>query len=60
MSHRKDEDEHWALALVQKIIDRSNEDRDALPGAFVGKMKEGKRILIKLQKGRGTHGRKER
>ena len=32
MTHRKDSDEAWALTQLQKIIDRSNRDRDALPG----------------------------
>ncbi len=52
MSHRKDKDERWALALLNQIIQRSKEDRDALPGAAVKKVKEARDILAKLQDGR--------
>lgn len=53
MTHRKDKDELWALALLEKIIKRSNDDRDALPGSVVKKVKEARTILKKLRKDGG-------
>jgi hypothetical protein len=32
MPHRKDCDEEWAIALLEKIVQLDREDRDALPG----------------------------
>jgi len=52
MSHRKDKDELWAIVLLDKIIQRSYNDKDALPGSVVKKVKEAKNILKKLRKGR--------
>ena len=49
MSHKKHEDEAWALALLQQIINRSNEDRDALPGSVVRLVKQARDILKKRQ-----------
>lgn len=49
MSHVKDRDERWAMALLQQIIDRSIEDRDALSGEAVKHVKIAKRILAKRQ-----------
>jgi hypothetical protein len=49
MSHIKDKDELWALGLLQRIVDRSNQDRDALPGSMVKKVKEARNILKKRQ-----------
>lgn len=49
MSHRKDRDELWALGLLEQIVQRSNEDRDALPGQVVKRVKEACTILRKLQ-----------
>lgn len=53
MSHRKDNDEKWAIALLEKVVARSQKDRDALPGSAVKKVKEALKILRKRQKGRG-------
>ena len=50
MSHVKDRDERWALALLKQIIDRSNEDRDALPGSVVKLVKQAAIILKKRQR----------
>lgn len=47
MPHVKDKDERWALVLLEKIIRRSQEDRDALPGSVVKKVKEARTILKK-------------
>jgi hypothetical protein len=47
MAHRKDRDELWASALLDQIIQRSNEDRDALPGAVVRLVKRARAILGK-------------
>jgi len=52
VSHRKDEHERWAIALLKQIIDATRQDRDALPGAAVKKVKEALSILRRHQKGR--------
>ena len=52
MSHRKDKQERLAIVLLEKVVNLSVEDRDALPGAAVKKVKEALRVLRKLQKGR--------
>ena len=49
MPRVNDRDELWALALLQQIIDRSNEKRDALSGQAVGHIKEAVRIFKKRQ-----------
>lgn len=51
MPKRHDVDEEWAMALLKKIIDRSNEKRDALPGSAVKKVKEAYLIMKKRRKG---------
>lgn len=45
MPHVKDKDELWALVLLQRIIDRDQQDRDALPGSAVRHVKDAARIL---------------
>lgn len=50
MSHRKDKKERLAIFLLEMVV--SVDDRDALPGAAVKKVKEALKILRKLQKGR--------
>lgn len=50
MSHRKGKDEAWALALLEQIIERSKEDRDALPGAVVKLVKAAATKLRKLRR----------
>ena len=45
MPHVKDKDELWVLALLQRIIDRDRQDRDALPGSAVRHVKDAARIL---------------
>ncbi len=49
MPHVKDKDELWALALLQRIIDRDRQDRDALPGSAVRHVKDAARILRRRQ-----------
>lgn len=49
MPHVKDRDELRALALLEQIIQRSREDRDALPGSVVKLVKDASRILKKRQ-----------
>ncbi len=49
MPHVKDKDELWALALLQRIIDRDRQDRDALPGSVVRHVKDAARILRRRQ-----------
>jgi hypothetical protein len=51
LTHRKDRDEEWALRLLEQILERDRADRDALPGAVVGKVKEAAVILRKRRKG---------
>ena len=55
MSHRNDTAERWALELVNQIINKSVDDRDALPGSFVSQIKVAKRILVKHQGPRMNH-----
>lgn len=50
MSHRTDGAEAWALGLLNEIVDCDKRNRDALPGSVVKKVKEARRILIKLKK----------
>ena len=47
--HIKDIHELRALALLQQVIDMSNQDRDALPGSVVKKVKDAAKILKKRQ-----------
>lgn len=55
MGHVKDKDELWALALLEQIIQRDREDRDALSGSVVKKVKEAAKMLRKRQE----HKRRE-
>ena len=59
MTHIKDKDELWALALLERIIQRDHEDRDALPGSAVKHIKEAVRIIKKRQYAKRTlvHGK---
>lgn len=50
--HVKDQDELWTLALLNRIIARSRQDRDALPGSVVKLVKEAVIILRKRQASR--------
>lgn len=54
MAHRKDQDEDWAIALLQQIIDRDREDHDALSGQAMRHVKEAWRVLIKRRSKRRT------
>jgi len=49
MPHVKDKDELWALSLLNQIIQRSKDDRDALSGSVVKKVKEAATIIKKRQ-----------
>jgi hypothetical protein len=49
MPHVKDRDELWALALLQKIIERDRQDRDALPGSVMKHVKAAATIIKKRQ-----------
>ena len=46
----KRRDEAWALALLMQIVNRSIEDRDALPGSVVKLVKRACTILRKRLK----------
>jgi hypothetical protein len=50
MPHVKDKDELWALALLEQIIRRDRDDRDALPGSAVQHIKMAANIIRKRQK----------
>ena len=50
MPHVKDKDELWALALLEQIIRRDRDDRDALPGSAVKHIKMAADIIRKRQK----------
>jgi hypothetical protein len=52
MPHRKDRDEEWAIALLEQIVQRDREDRDALSGQAVGHIK---RALVILKKRRASN-----
>jgi hypothetical protein len=43
----KRRDEAWSLALLEQIIERDREDRDALPGSVVKLVKQAAVILRK-------------
>jgi hypothetical protein len=47
---RKDIDEEWAIAQLQKIIDLDRFDRDALPGSAVKHVKAAQTIMKKRRK----------
>jgi len=47
MPHVKDKDERWAAALLERIVARDRQDRDALPGSAVKRVKEALDILRK-------------
>jgi hypothetical protein len=48
--HRKDVDEEWAIAMLQRILNRAKADRDALPGAAVKLMKDAQRIMLRRRR----------
>jgi hypothetical protein len=54
MPHVKDRDELWALALLEKIVQRDREDRDALPGSAMAHIKAAVRIIRKRQQAKRT------
>ena len=54
MPHKKDKDELWALALLERIIQRDREDRDALPGSAVKNVKDAAKIIKKRQHAKRT------
>ena len=41
----KRRDEAWALALLEQVIQRDREDRDALPGSVVKLVKQAAKIM---------------
>lgn len=57
MPHRKDRDEEWAIALLEQIVARDRQDRDALSGQAVDHVK---RALVILKKRRrdGSAGKR--
>jgi len=56
MSHVKDKDELWALRILEEIIRRDREDRDALPGSVVQHVKAAVRIIRKRQEAKRSDG----
>jgi hypothetical protein len=57
MPHRKDRDEEWAFALLEQIVARDRQDRDALSGQAVDHVK---RALVILKKRRRAGGAPKR
>jgi hypothetical protein len=57
MPHRKDRDEEWAIALLEQIVARDRQDRDALSGQAVDHVK---RALVVLKKRRRAGGAPKR
>lgn len=51
MPKRKDNDEEWAIKILQLIVDRDKQDRDALPGSVVRLVKRAQTIMKKRRKG---------
>lgn len=61
MAHRSDDAQRWALALVDKILARSERESDCLPGQFLHHLKNARRVLVHHQKnGSGRRSRKAR
>lgn len=60
MPHVKDRDERWALGLLEQIVARSREDRDALSGSVVGLVKQAARMLRQRQEHKGERHGKDR
>ena len=58
MPHVKDRDELWALSLLNQIIQSSRDDRDALPGSVVKKVKDAAIIIKKRQKHKKNKSRR--
>jgi len=50
MPKRFDKDEEWAINLLQQIIERSREKRDALSGHAVKLIKKAQTIMKKRRK----------
>jgi hypothetical protein len=46
----KERDEAWAIALLEQIIQRDREDRDALPGSVVKLVKQAVIIMKKRRR----------
>lgn len=59
MPHRKDRDEEWAIALLEQIVARDRQDRDALSGQAVDHVKRALVILKKRRRDRGAGKRTE-
>lgn len=59
MSHRTDGAERWARKLLDEIVARDRQNRDALPGSVMYHVKAARRILIKMQKKEGKPGGRE-
>lgn len=51
MAQQKKKDERRALSLLEQIVRRSEEDRDALPGQVVKLVKQARTILKRRLKG---------
>jgi len=56
MNHRKDAAEEQAIMLLTKVIQLSEQDRDALPGSAVKLVKAARRIMLKGVGHNALHG----
>lgn len=54
MPKRKDEKEERAIKLLEQVVEISLEDRDALPGSAVKKVKDALTIMRKRRGGAAT------
>jgi hypothetical protein len=50
VTHRKDEDEERAIALLGEVLAMDTRDRDALPGSVVRLVKQARKIMQKRRK----------
>jgi hypothetical protein len=51
---RMDMHEEWAIAYLQKVVDLSNSERDALPGSAVDHVKSAIIIMKKRRRARAA------
>lgn len=60
MPHVKDRDELWVLGLLNQIIRRSQDDRDAISGSVVKKVKDAATMIKKRQGYKKGRNKKEK
>ena len=58
MTHRKDQAEEQAIALLERVVAMSDADRDALPGSAVKHVKAALVIMRKRRRQEAPGGRR--